>query len=555
MFDSLKDKLQSVFTGLGRKGALSQADVDAGLSEVRKALLEADVALPVVRHFMAEMKEKAVGASVLKSVRPDQQVIKLVNDSLTDMLGGTAEPLMVDVAPPAIILMVGLQGSGKTTTAGKLAIRLKNRQKKKVMLASLDLTRPAAREQLRLLSEQAEAGILTESETETPVQLAKRAVQSATLQGYDVVILDTAGRLAIDEALMAELRDIKAATNPHEILLVADSLTGQDAVQTAQAFHDAVGLTGIVLTRLDGDARGGAALSMRHVTGCPIKLVGTGEKLDALEEFHPERMAGRILDMGDVVALVEKAAEAIEEEEAARMAQRMASGKFDMNDFLAQLKQLQKMGGLGGILGMLPGLGKMQKQIAAAGVDDTMIKRQEAIILSMNKRERQQVGLLNASRRKRIAAGSGTTVQDVNKLVKQYQDMARMMKKMNTKQGAAAMKAMMGGGGLGGGMGGGMPSAADMQKLSQQFNSGSGGGNLLGGMNPFGGKGGLPGLGQSPKKNNSNQLTILFWRFLTKVSALQNKGKKDGIKNQTISWRLKKASILPDCSCRSICPS
>ena len=500
MFDSLKDKLQSVFTGLGRKGALSQADVDAGLSEVRKALLEADVALPVVRHFMAEMKEKAVGASVLKSVRPDQQVIKLVNDSLTDMLGGTAEPLMVDVAPPAIILMAGLQGSGKTTTAGKLAIRLKNRQKKKVMLASLDLTRPAAREQLRLLSEQAEAGILTESETETPVQLAKRAVQSATLQGYDVVILDTAGRLAIDEALMAELRDIKAATNPHEILLVADSLTGQDAVQTAQAFHDAVGVTGIVLTRLDGDARGGAALSMRHVTGCPIKLVGTGEKLDALEEFHPERLAGRILDMGDGVALVEKAAEAIEEEEAARMAQRMASGKFDMNDFLAQLKQLQKMGGLGGILGMLPGLGKMQKQIAAAGVDDTMIKRQEAIILSMNKRERQQVGLLNASRRKRIAAGSGTTVQDVNKLVKQYQDMARMMKKMNTKQGAAAMKAMMGGGGLGGGMGGGMPSAADMQKLSQQFNSGSGGGNLLGGMNPFGGKGGLPGLGQSPKK-------------------------------------------------------
>ena len=259
-------------------------------------------------------------------------------------------------------------------------------------------------------------------------------------------------------------------------------------------------MTGIVLTRLDGDARGGAALSMTKVTGCPVKLVGTGEKLDALEEFHPDRMAGRILDMGDVVALVEKAAEAIEEEEAARLAQRMASGQFDMNDFLAQLKQLQKMGGLGSIMGMLPGLGKLQKQIAAAGVDDSMIKRQEAIILSMNKRERRQVGLLNASRRKRIAAGSGVTVQDVNKLVKQYQDMARMMKKMNTKQGAAAMKAMMGGGGLGGGMGGGMPSAADMQKLSQQFNSGSGGGNLLGGMNPFGGKGGLPGLGQSPKK-------------------------------------------------------
>ena len=325
-------------------------------------------------------------------------------------------------------------------------------------------------------------------------------MQSASLQGYDVVILDTAGRLSVDEALMAELRDIKAATQPAEILLVADSLTGQDAVQTAQAFNDAVGVTGIVLTRLDGDARGGAALSMRSVTGCPIKLVGTGEKLDALEDFHPERMAGRILDMGDVVALVEKAAEAIEEEEAARMAQRMASGKFDMNDFLMQLKQLQKMGGLGGIMGMLPGIGKMQKQIAAAGVDDTMLKRQEAIIQSMNKKERVQVGLLNASRRKRIAQGSGTSVTDVNRLVKQYQDMARMMKKMNSKGGAAAMKAMLGGAGGLGGMGGGMPSAAEMQKLSQQFSGSGSGSNLLGGMNPFSNKGGLPGLGLPPKK-------------------------------------------------------
>ena len=499
MFDSLKDKLQSVFSGLGRKGALSEADVDAALKEVRLALLEADVALPVVREFMADIRDKAVGASVLKSVRPDQQVIKLVHDGLVDMLGRDAAPLMVDVAPPAVIVMAGLQGSGKTTTAGKLAHRLKTRHRKKVMLASLDLTRPAAREQLRSLSEQAEAGILPESDTETPVQLARRALQAASLSAYDVLILDTAGRLSIDEALMAELREIVAVTNPHEILLVADSLTGQDAVQTASAFNEAVNVTGIVLTRLDGDARGGAALSMTKVTGCPVKLVGTGEKLDALEEFHPDRMAGRILDMGDVVALVEKAAEAIEEEEAARLAQRMASGQFDMNDFLAQLKQLQKMGGLGSIMGMLPGLGKLQKQIAAAGVDDSMIKRQEAIILSMNKRERRQVGLLNASRRKRIAAGSGVTVQDVNKLVKQYQDMARMMKKMNTKQGAAAMKAMMGG--LGGG---GMPSAADLQKLSQmtgQGKAGASGTNLLGGANPFGAmKGGLPGLGLPPKK-------------------------------------------------------
>ena len=500
MFDNLKDKLQSVFSGLGKRGTLNEADVNAALREVRLALLDADVALPVVKSFMDSIRDKAVGAAVLKSVRPDQQVIKIVNDGLVEMLGGEAKPLMVDVTPPAVILMAGLQGSGKTTTAGKLALHLQTKQKKKVMLASLDLIRPAAREQLRALSEQVEAGILPESDTETAVQLAKRALKSAQLQGYDVLILDTAGRLAIDEALMAELREIKAAVNPHETLLVADSLTGQDAVRTAEAFNEAVSVTGIVLTRLDGDARGGAALSMTHVTGCPVKLVGVGEKLDALEAFDPARMAGRILDMGDVVALVEKAAEAIEEEEAMRMAERMASGKFDMNDFLTQLRQLQKMGGLGSLLGMLPGLGKMQKQIAAAGVDDSMIKRQEAIILSMNKRERKQVALLNASRRKRIAAGSGTSVQDVNKLVKQYQDMARMMKKMGTKSGAAAMKAMLGGGMGGPGGMGGMPSAEQMQQLSQQMGKS---GNPLGGLgggklpNPFGG-GGLPGLGGFP---------------------------------------------------------
>lgn len=502
MFDNLKDKLQSVFQGLGKRGALNEADVDAALREVRLALLDADVALPVVKHFMTTVREKAVGASVIKSVRPDQQVIKIVNDGLTEMLGGEAAPLHVDTTPPAVILMAGLQGSGKTTSAGKLALFLKTKHRKKTMLASLDMTRPAAREQLRALGEQAGAGILPESDTQTPIQLAKRALQSAQLQGFDVLILDTAGRLSVDEGLMAELREIKALTKPSEVLLVADSLTGQDAVQTAQIFHEQVGVTGIILTRLDGDARGGAALSMRHITGCPIKLVGTGEKLEALEAFDPARMAGRILDMGDVVALVEKAAEAINEEDAIRLAERMAKGRFDLNDFLSQLRQLQKMGGLGGILGMLPGIGKMQKQLAAAGMDDSVIKRQEAIILSMTKKERVLVGLLNASRRKRIAGGSGTSVQEVNRLVKQYQDMARMMKKMGTKTGAAGLKAMMGGGGMGGGgMGGGQ---ADLAALSKQF---GGGGNSLAGLGgkSFGGGGGsLPGLG-GPLKGPKNK--------------------------------------------------
>ena len=500
MFDSLKDKLQSVFSGLGKRGALSEADVDAALREVRLALLDADVALPVVKSFMAGIREQAVGASVLKSVRPDQQVIKIVHDGLVAMLGGEAEELKVDVTPPAVILMAGLQGSGKTTTAGKLAVHLQNKQRKKVMLASLDMTRPAAREQLRALGEQAEAGILPESDSETPVQLARRALKMAQLKAYDVLVLDTAGRLSIDDALMTELREIKKETNPHEVLLVADALTGQDAVNTAKTFHEQVGVTGIVLTRLDGDARGGAALSMRQVTGCPVKLVGVGEKLDALEGFDPKRMAGRILDMGDVVALVEKAAESIAEEEAMRMAERMAKGKFDMNDFLTQLRQLQKMGGLGGLLGMLPGIGKMQKQIAAAGIDDSLIKRQEAIILSMTRKERLSVGLLNASRRKRIASGSGTTVQEVNRLVKQYQDMARMMKKMGSKTGAAGLKALMGGGnplagaggaGAGAGAGEGVPDNAalpDMASLQQQLGSGA---NPLAGL----GRGGLPGLG------------------------------------------------------------
>ena len=494
MFGSLKDKLQSVFSGLGKRGALSDSDVDAALREVRLALLDADVAVSVVKQFMESIRKEAVGAAVLKSVRPDQQVIKIVNDGLTEILGGDAEPLKLDVTPPAVILMAGLQGSGKTTTAGKLAQFLKTKKRKKVMLASLDMTRPAAREQLRMLGEQAEVGILPEDDKQTPIQLTKRAMQSAQLQGYDVLILDTAGRQSIDDGLMRELAEIKSLSNPCETLLVADALTGQDAVNTASAFQSRIGITGIILTRLDGDARGGAALSMRQVTGCPIKFAGVGEKLDALEAFDPARMAGRILDMGDVVALVEKAAEAIEEEEAMRMAQRMAKGKFDLNDFLTQIRQLKKMGGVGGLLGMLPGIGKMNKQLAAAGVDDSMIKRQEAIILSMTKKERVSVGLLNASRRKRIALGSGTSVQEVNRVVKQYQDMARMMKKMGSKAGAAGLKAMMGDGSSAGLPGG---SSMDLDAMAKQFGSAKVGGlpNL----------GGMPNLGGLPPGINPNR--------------------------------------------------
>ena len=502
MFDNLKDKLQDVFSALGKRGALRESDVDAALREVRLALLDADVALPVVKSFIASVRDKAVGSDVLKAVRPDQQVIKIVNDALIEVLGTDPAPLNIQVSPPAVILMAGLQGSGKTTTAGKLALRLRSKERKKVMLASLDVTRPAAREQLRILGEQAEVGVLPEADRESPAQIAKRALQAAKLQGFDVLILDTAGRVTIDEGLMAELREVKALTNPHEVLLVADAMTGQDAVTTATAFNEAVDITGIVLTRLDGDARGGAALSMREITGCPIKLVGVGEKQDALEEFDPARMAGRILDMGDVVALVEKAAENIEQEEAERLAKRMAKGQFDMNDFLSQLRQLQKMGGLGGIMGMLPGLGKMQKQIAAAGIDDSMIRRQEAIILSMTKKERSSVGLLNASRRKRIAAGSGTSVQEVNRVVKQYQEMAKMMKKLGGKSGASMMKALMGGGmgGMPGGMPGGAPGGTSGGGMPGLGGLGGGlPGNLPGGKGGLPGlPGGLPGLGGKP---------------------------------------------------------
>ena len=430
MFDSLSDKLGGIFDKLKGRGALKEADVTAAMREVRIALLEADVALSVVKDFVAKVTERAIGHEVMKSVSPGQQVVKIVNDHLVEMLGSETVGISLAAVAPVPILMVGLQGSGKTTTAAKIAKRLTEKENKKVMMASLDIYRPAAMEQLKILGEQIGVATLPIIEGQMPVDIARRAMTAAKLQGMDVVLLDTAGRLHIDQTLMAEVVGVKSATSPHEILLVVDSLTGQDAVNVAQQFSDQIGITGVVLTRMDGDGRGGAALSMRAVTGQPIKLVGVGEKLDDLEEFHPERVASRILGMGDVVSLVEKAAETIEAEDAEKMIKKMKKGQFDFDDLRSQLRQMKKLGGMASILGMLPGIGKMQKQMASAKIDDNLLKRQEAIINSMTPKERTFPKVLNASRKKRIAAGSGVTVQDVNKLIKMQKQMAGMMKKM-----------------------------------------------------------------------------------------------------------------------------
>ncbi|MDA0762914.1 MAG: signal recognition particle protein [Proteobacteria bacterium] len=445
MFENLTDKLGNVFKGLTKRGSLSESDVDSALQEVRLALLEADVALPVVKDFITKVRDRAVGEEVLRSITPGQQVIKIVNDVLIEILGSGESELTIDHSPPAVILLVGLQGSGKTTTAGKLALHLKSKKRKKVMLASLDIYRPAAREQLRILGEQAEVSVLPEIDGESPANIAKRAMAAAKIQAIDVLILDTAGRTTLDAIMMSEAKEIFSLSKPSETLLVADAMTGQDAVQTAKAFSDIIKISGVILTRSDGDARGGAALSMKAVTGCPIKFVGVSEKLDGLEPFYPERAAGRILDMGDVVSLVEKAAETIAEEDAAHMMKRMSQGSFDMNDMLKQIGQLKKMGGLGGIMSMLPGIGKLQKQMAANNFNDKAISKQEAIIYSMTKQERINVGLLNASRRKRISFGSGSSVSEVNRLVKQQQDMARMMKKMGKMGGLKSMMSSLGG--------------------------------------------------------------------------------------------------------------
>ena len=436
MFDTLSDRLGTVFDRLRGRGALKEQDVRDAMREVRIALLEADVALPVVRRFIDDVTEKAIGHNVLKSVTPGQQVVKIVNDALVEMLGGQDVPgLDLNAAPPVVIMMVGLQGSGKTTTTAKLGKLLKEKHGKKAMLASLDVNRPAAQEQLAVLGEQIGVATLPIIAGQQPVDIAARALNAAKLQAVDVLLLDTAGRLHVDQQLMDEMKAVAALANPRETLLVVDSLTGQDAVNVAQSFAGQVELSGVVLTRMDGDARGGAALSMRAVTGRPIKFAGTGEKLDAIEPFHPGRVAGRILGMGDIVSIVEKAASAIKEEEAEKLAERMAQGKFDMNDLRMQLKQMQSMGGLGALAGMLPGMKKAKAAMQSSGMDDKVLVRMDAIIGSMTPKERARPDLLNAKRKIRIANGSGTQVQDVNKLLKQFLQMQKMMKKM-TKKGA-----------------------------------------------------------------------------------------------------------------------
>jgi signal recognition particle subunit SRP54 len=437
MFDNLSGRLGEVFDRLKRRGALREGDVDTALRDVRIALLEADVALPVVKDFIKGVRERALGQEVLKSVTPGQMVVKIVHDHLVELLGGEASVLELKGTPPQVVLMVGLQGSGKTTTCAKLALRLKERERRKVLLVSLDVQRPAAQEQLAILGRQTGVASLEIVPGQGPLAIAERAMQSARREGYDVVILDTAGRLHIDDELMGELAEVRDRVRPHETLLVADALTGQDAVNVARAFHDQIGVSGIILTRMDGDARGGAALSMRAVTGQPIKLAGVGEKLDALEAFHPDRVASRILDMGDVVSLVERVQETVDQVEAEKLAAKMKKGQFDLEDLATQLKQMRKMGGMSGILGMLPGVGKIKQQMADHKLDDQMILHQLAIIGSMTPKERRAPQIIHASRKKRIAAGSGTSVQEVNKLLKQHQQMQTMMKrvkKMGHKQ-------------------------------------------------------------------------------------------------------------------------
>ncbi len=441
MFESLSDKLGGVFDKLRGKGALSENDVMAVSREIRIALLEADVALPVVKDFITSIKDKAVGEKIIKGVNPGQQVIKIVHDELVAMLGSETDALKFS-SPPSVYLMVGLQGSGKTTSTAKIAKMLSEKQNKRVLMASLDVYRPAAQEQLKQLGEQTGVATLEIIEGQKPLDIAKRALDTARKEGFDLVMLDTAGRLAIDEELMAEAAAIKKATNPIETLLVADAMTGQDAVQTAKAFDERIGLSGIMLTRVDGDARGGAAMSMKAVTGKPIKLIGVGEKWSEVETFHPDRIAGRILGMGDVVSLVEKAITTVDQAEAEKMAAKFKKGQFDFNDLLSQMQQMKKMGGMGAMMKMMPGLGKMAGQLDAAGLDESFMKRQEAIIYSMTKQEREKPDLLNAKRKIRIAAGSGTTVQDINKIVKQLKQMQTMMKQMR-KMGSGKMMGMM----------------------------------------------------------------------------------------------------------------
>jgi len=467
MFDNLTERLNGILDRLTRRGALSEADVDAALREVRRALLEADVALNVARSFAEEVKRRAVGIEVIKSVTPGQMVVKIVHDQLIETLGSSAQPIDLNAPAPVVIMMVGLQGSGKTTTTAKIAKRLTEVAKRKVLMASLDTRRPAAMEQLAVLGRQVNVDTLPVVAGQMPVQIAARALQAARLGGYDVVMLDTAGRLTLDEELMQEAAELRRAANPHEVLLVADALTGQDAVNLAKSFNERLDLTGIVLTRIDGDGRGGAALSMRAVTGKPIKLLGTGEKLDAIEDFYPARIADRILGMGDIVSLVEKAATTIDAEKAARVAAKMRKGAFDLADLREQLGQMQSMGGMTGLMAMLPGIAKMKNQLAERNLDEKVLKRQMAIIDSMTPQERKNPDVLKASRKRRIAAGSGTKPEDINRLLKMHRTMADVMKAMGgAKRGPMAGLANM----LG--FGTGMPSPEEMAKLAEKMPGG-----------------------------------------------------------------------------------
>jgi len=502
MFDNLSDKLGSVFSKLRGKGNLSESDVNEAAREIRVALLEADVALPVVKDFIQTVKDKAIGADVTKSVTPAQQVVKIVHDAMVEMLGGAeAEALNLDSKPPAAFLMVGLQGSGKTTSTAKISKFLSDKQNKKILMASLDTYRPAAQDQLKVLGEQTGVDTLEIIKSENPEQIAKRAMNEARLGGYDIVMLDTAGRLAIDQDMMDEVAAIAKISNPAETLLVVDAMTGQDAVNVAKEFDDKIGITGIMLTRIDGDARGGAAMSMRGITGKPIKLMGTGEQWDKIEPFYADRIAGRILGMGDVVSLVEKAQETVDADDAAEMAEKFKKGQFDFNDLLKQLRQMSKMGGAGALMKMMPGLGQMAKAVDSANLDDTVLKKQEAIILSMTAQEREKPALMNASRKKRIAAGSGTDVQTINKLIKQLikqqqqmQTVMKRIKKMGMGNMMKQMKGLMGGKG------------DELEMMAQSMDPDGLAADMAGGAPPLGANpfeggnaaGGLPGLGGMP---------------------------------------------------------
>lgn len=439
MFEALSDKLTAVFNKITSRGVLSEDDINTAMREIRIALLEADVALPVVKEFIAQVKEQAIGEKVVRSIQPGQMVIKIVHDELVKILGEEASELNLNAVPPVCVLMVGLQGSGKTTSAAKIANRLKNKNKKKVLLVSLDIYRPAAQEQLAQLGRQINVESLEIVKGEKPAATTRRAIDYAKKGGFDVIILDSAGRLHIDQELMDEVVEVKKIANPAEVLLVADAMIGQDACTVAKEFKEQVGVTGLVLTRIDGSARAGAALSMKMVAGVPIKYLGTGEKIEEFEEFYPDRLAGRILGQGDVVSLVEKAIEKVDHQEAEQLAAKMMKGKFDLDDMLSQLRQVQKLGSLGSLMGMIPGLSKFKNQIENAGIGDNLIKKQEAIILSMTKTERRNPDIIKASRKKRIAAGSGVEVHEVNKLLKSYEQMAGMMKKMGRMGGMKNM--------------------------------------------------------------------------------------------------------------------